>query len=102
MSNSKGFSLIELIVVIAILGILMGAAAPSFISQMNKNKVNTVEKDLRLVIGRARLIALRNQFGFFGDEVDADGKSMSNAMVCFNASSGKLTLSLHEAANGGG
>ena len=93
MPKSKGFSLIELMVVIAIIGILAGVAAPSFLSQMNKNKINTVEKDLRLVIGRARGIALRNQFGFFG--ADVDGKS--NAVVCFNSAT--LTLSLHEGAS---
>ncbi|WHH59665.1 type II secretion system protein [Petroclostridium sp. X23] len=40
LKNNKGFSLIELIVVIAILGVLAGVAAPNVIRYVNNARVN--------------------------------------------------------------
>lgn len=41
LKSNKGFSLIELIVVIAILGVLVGVAAPSLIGYVEKTRVST-------------------------------------------------------------
>lgn len=47
LTGNKGFSLIELIVVIAILGVLVGVAAPNLIGYVEKTRkatdINTVE-----------------------------------------------------------
>jgi len=87
--QSKGFSLIELLVTVAILAILSGVALPSFYAQLQNNKIEQVEKDLRLAVGRARGIALRNEFGFFGGQ--------AGAIVCFDKDTSKLTL--HQASS---
>lgn len=55
MRNKKGFTLTELIVVVAILGILVAVAAPSIIGYINDAKVNTDDanaKTLENVVGR--------------------------------------------------
>lgn len=41
MKNNKGFSLVELIIVIAIMAILVGVLAPSLIKQLEKAKVSS-------------------------------------------------------------
>jgi prepilin-type N-terminal cleavage/methylation domain-containing protein len=46
-SNKKGFTLIELMIVIAIIGILAAIAIPNFISYRNKSYCSTAESDAR-------------------------------------------------------
>ena len=43
--NKKGFTLIELMIVIAIIGILAAIAIPNFIAYRNKSYCNTAESD---------------------------------------------------------
>lgn len=43
--NNKGFSLVELIVVIAIMAVLVGVLAPQFIKYVNNSKVSTDVKN---------------------------------------------------------
>lgn len=39
--NNKGFSLVELIIVIAIMAVLVGVLAPQFVKYVNNSKVST-------------------------------------------------------------
>ena len=44
-NNTKGFTLIELMIVIAIIGVLAAIAIPNFISYRNKSYCNSAESD---------------------------------------------------------
>lgn len=48
-SNEKGFTLIELMIVIAIIGILAAIAIPNFVAYRNKTFCSAVEKDAEAV-----------------------------------------------------
>lgn len=50
-NNSKGFTLIELMIVIAIIGILAAIAIPNFISYRNKAFCSAAESDASKIAG---------------------------------------------------
>jgi len=50
-NNSKGFTLIELMIVIAIIGILAAIAIPNFIAYRNKSFCSTTEADALAIAG---------------------------------------------------
>jgi len=51
LKNAKGFTLIELIIVIAIIGVLAAIAIPNFISYRNRTYCASVETDAQTVAG---------------------------------------------------
>ena len=50
-TNNKGFTLIELMIVIAIIGILAAIAIPNFIAYRNKSFCSAVESDANSIAG---------------------------------------------------
>ena len=60
MSRNRGFTLIELMIVIAILGVLAGVITPSFLAYRDRSKVKGDATELRSVFESAKLRAIKH------------------------------------------
>ena len=58
-STNRGFSLIELLIVVAILGVVAAIAAPNFQNTIENNRVNSAAEGMRDAIAVARTEAIR-------------------------------------------
>lgn len=58
-NKNQGFTLIELTILVVIVGILSAIAAPSFLSMLNKNKVNDALDQVRGALQEAQREAIR-------------------------------------------
>ena len=56
MKENKGFSLVELIIVVAIMAVLIGVLAPQYIKYVEKSKRSTDEKMARELLEMANVI----------------------------------------------
>lgn len=60
MSRNKGFTLIELMIVIALLGIMAGVMTPSFLQWRDRSKVQGDAGNLRAAFETAKLRAIKH------------------------------------------
>jgi type IV fimbrial biogenesis protein FimT len=60
MSRNKGFTLIELMIVIAIFGVLAGIMTPSFLAWRDRSKVRGDASELRAVFESTKLRAIKH------------------------------------------
>lgn len=75
----RGFTLLELLVTIAILGILLGIAAPGYRTFMNRQKVRATLGEWKSAFYFAQSEALRLKDGVIFCSADATGKQCSNS-----------------------
>ena len=59
MRNNSGFTIIELAVVIAIVGIMAGIAVPSFVGWLPKYRLSSSADDIQALVQNARLRAVK-------------------------------------------
>lgn len=106
----RGYSLLELILVIAILGVLVATIVPSFLKFRQSSVLNTETQELVTIINRARLLSVSSkndqQFGVHFEPsqvvlfsgVTYSAATATNEVHIFNP---QITLS-SIAINGGG
>lgn len=84
LKNQRGFTLVELLAVIVILGIIAAIAVPSIGNIIEKSKIDAVKSDAIQLINAARL------YEAGGGKIE-DGKTNLDAIKEFVESSTKLT-----------
>jgi len=77
MVNKKGFTLIEVIVVMVLIGIMAAIAIPSIVSKVPDNKLKGAARDVYSALQRARTLAV---------------KSNGNSAVIFDTANNKYDL----------
>ncbi|MCI5160553.1 MAG: type II secretion system protein GspH [Candidatus Electrothrix sp. AX5] len=83
--KTEGFSLIEILVVIAIIGVLSAIVVPSFISGMPTRRLKSAARDLYGAMQQARLLAVKNnqnctlRFGATSYYIDEDDDEVFDA-----------------------
>jgi prepilin-type N-terminal cleavage/methylation domain-containing protein len=106
-NNSKGFTLIELMIVIAIIGVLAAIAIPNFIAYRNKAYCNSAESDANNVAAaisdyfaipeNTTLITTTGATQFMGFTLT--NKGGQNSVAVSGVADGTITIEVTEAAN---
>ena len=68
-SNKSGFTLVEIMIVVAIIGLLAAIAIPNFVKARETAQLNSIINNLRIVEGAKDQYALENKKGT-GDTTD--------------------------------
>jgi len=88
-SNEKGFTLIELMIVIAIIGILAAIAIPNFVSYRQRSYNSAAQADLKNAVTAQE--AYYVDWATYTDETKLpDGGWVQTAKVTFDAAGGTL------------
>ncbi len=96
--NNKGFTLVELLVVIAIIGILAVVAVPSLMSNLEKAKVSKLEGDYNVIsTGVVTFYADYNEYPQVVNLVTAGDKTVNG--VTTNAGTIKMSGYISEISN---
>lgn len=80
MNRKKGFTLIEMLVVIVIIGVIMAIAIPSVIKLMNRNSNDTCNVYKKLVESSIDLYALRNKGSLNNSVNEVTYETLKNKM----------------------
>ena len=90
--NKKGFTLAELLIVVAIIAVLVAVSIPIFTSQLEKAREATDEANLRAAYGEATADLLTGQV----DGTDIDYKTT----YYYDTTTGKITTTAKAAGKG--
>ena len=104
--SSKGFTLMEMLIVVAIIAVLVAIAIPTFTTSLNKARVATDEANIRAGYASVMAEILTNQYGEKGSadkvtyELQKDGSVLlktdnaaaANPYKCFGKTSGNTEI----------
>lgn len=85
MKNKKGFTLMEMLIVVAIIAILIAIAIPTFASSLNKARVATDEANIRSGYASVMATVLTD------DSIDVEGNSTKTAATYWLNKDGSVT-----------
>jgi type IV fimbrial biogenesis protein FimT len=85
----RGFSLIELLTVIALLSVLLTLAAPNFVAFQRNSELTTTANEFLAALSAARAEAMKRQLRSF--VVPADGSSWQSGWIVFVDTNSNVT-----------
>ena len=81
--NAKGFTLVEMLIVLALIGIMLAISVPSIVNQMSHQRLIRTTRDLFSEINAARINAITRNVKY---EVDVNGTTFQ--LKYFNSGTG--------------
>ncbi|MBQ8967211.1 MAG: type II secretion system protein [Ruminococcus sp.] len=93
-SNKKGFTLVELVVVIAIIGVLAAILVPSMMGYVKKSRLKTANGNAKTAYNAvAEYLADMETQGLIGSATEADAKTSAEAELSTNGNgSGQVAV----------
>lgn len=97
MKNNKGFSLVELIIVIAIMAVLVGVLAPTYLQYVEKSKKSNDVSTVDSIVNAIEISAIDPEVqtaGTWSISITIDGTKTTYAAVGTNPGDAKMIAAL--------